>query len=115
MPSCCWMRRIPRGAHPDLGVERRERLIEEQQPRLDGERPREGDALLLAARQLVRIALRGVAELDRSTISPTRLAMRPGPRPKPQPVADVLRGGHVGEQGVRLEHHADAPSVDGQS
>ena len=33
----------------DLGVERRERLVEQQHPRRDGERPGEGDALLLTA------------------------------------------------------------------
>ena len=42
---------------PDLGVERRQRLVEEQDLRLDGERAGERDALLLAARQLVRVAV----------------------------------------------------------
>ena len=40
-----------------LGVERAERLVEEQHARLDGERAGERDALALAARQLRGIAL----------------------------------------------------------
>ena len=43
---------------PDLGVERRQRLVEEQDLGLDRQRPGEGDALLLAARQLPRVAVR---------------------------------------------------------
>ena len=39
---------------PDLGVEGRQRLVEQQHPRLDRERAGERDALLLAAGQLVR-------------------------------------------------------------
>jgi hypothetical protein len=34
---------------PDRGIERRQRLVEEENGRLDGERTRERDALLLAA------------------------------------------------------------------
>ena len=34
---------------PDLGVEGGERLVEQQHPRLDRQRPGEGDPLLLAA------------------------------------------------------------------
>ncbi len=43
---------------PDLGVERGERLVEQQHLRLDGERARERDALLLAAGNLVRVPVR---------------------------------------------------------
>ena len=49
---------------PDLGVERRQRLVEEEDLRLDGERAGEGDALLLAAGQLPRVALAAVLEVD---------------------------------------------------
>ena len=45
-------------AHP--GVERAERLVEQQHLGLDGERPRQRHALALAARELVRVAA-GVA------------------------------------------------------
>ena len=46
-----------------LLVERAERLVHEQQPRPEDDRPRERDPLLLAARQLARIA---VAEATRA-------------------------------------------------
>ena len=42
---------------PDLGVERGQRLVEQQDLRLDGQRAGEGHALLLAAGQLVRVAV----------------------------------------------------------
>ncbi len=47
--------------HADLGVERRERLVEQQHLRLDGERAGERHALLLAAGELVGIARRRAA------------------------------------------------------
>ena len=50
--------------HADLGVERRERLVEQQQLRLGGERAGQGDALLLAAGDLVGEPVREMAELD---------------------------------------------------
>ena len=43
----------------DLGVERAERLVEQQHLRLDRQRARQRHALALAARELVRVALRG--------------------------------------------------------
>ncbi len=49
---------------PDLRVERRQRLVEQQDLRLDGERPGQRDALLLAARQLVRVAVALVGQVD---------------------------------------------------
>ena len=49
---------------PDLGVERGQRLVEEEDLRLDGERPGQRDALLLAARQLVRVAVAATLEVD---------------------------------------------------
>src|SRR5262249_43383267 len=42
---------------PDLGVERRERLVEQQGGRLAGQRPGQRHALLLAARELVGVAI----------------------------------------------------------
>ena len=47
-----------------LGVERRGRLVEEQDPRLQRQRPGDGHALLLAAGELGRIVARAVREAD---------------------------------------------------
>ena len=48
----------------ELEVERPERLVEEEHVRPVHERPGERDALLLAARQLVRLATRVALEMD---------------------------------------------------
>ena len=65
MPSCCWMLLMPsRSATRTWASSAESGSSSSSTPRLDGERPREGDALLLSARHLVRIALRGVADLD---------------------------------------------------
>ena len=54
---------VPHVGAGDL-VERRERLVHEQVRRADRERPREGDALLHAARQLVRVGGAELVEAD---------------------------------------------------
>ena len=53
-------------AHVGAGdlVEGGERLVHEQQRRAERERPHEGDALLHAARQLVRVGVGEVPEAD---------------------------------------------------
>ena len=43
--------------HARQRVEQRERLVQQQEARLEGERPRDADPLLHARRQLARIAL----------------------------------------------------------
>ena len=48
----------------DVGVERAERLVEQQHARLDRERAGERHALALAARELRRVALVEAAEAD---------------------------------------------------
>ena len=65
IPSCVCRRRISSAKlDANEGVERRERLVEEENARLDREGLRERDALLHAARELVRVALRGLREAD---------------------------------------------------
>ncbi len=67
---------------------------------------RERDALLHAARELVRIALRGLGEPDElEQLADPGPAIGLGLAPDPEAVLDVLLGGHVREQAVGLEHH----------
>jgi hypothetical protein len=47
-----------------LGVERRGRLVEEHHLRLHGERPGDGHPLLLTARELARVLVRLLGDLD---------------------------------------------------
>ena len=48
----------------ELGVERAERLVEQQHLRVEHQRPGQGDALLLAAGELRRTALGEIADAD---------------------------------------------------
>ena len=100
-----------------LGVERPERLVEQQHARLDGERAGQRHALPLAARQLRRVALRQRVELHQRQQPLHRgadvLLGRPvAPRPDAQAEGDVLEHGQVPEQRVVLEDEADAPLAD---
>ncbi len=98
--------------HAHLGVERRERLVEEEQPRLDREGAGERDALLHAARQLVRVTVGGISEADEleqlecplPPVAVTLLA-------DAQPELDVPDSRHVREEAVGLEDHADVALV----
>ena len=78
-------------------VERRHRLVGDQQARRDAERPREADALALPARELVRVAVAQlgaqpdrVEELDHAPVE--RGAA--GEPVQPQRLADDLAAGH---------------------
>jgi hypothetical protein len=98
----------------DLGIERAERLVEQKNTRLDGERPCERDALALAAGELCRLALaqRPAGLGSRSTARGSRPA-RPMPaRAGAQAERHVLEHGHVPEQRVALEHEADIALAD---
>ena len=58
MPSWRWIARISlRRAIADLGVEGREGLVEQEDLRLDRQRAGQRHALLLAARELARVAV----------------------------------------------------------
>ena len=79
---------------------------------LDRERPGERDPLLLAARQLVRVAAALVGQVDhleQLADALPDLVLRA--LPDLQPEADVVGDGHVREQRVGLEHHADVALV----
>ncbi len=97
---------------PHLGIERRERLVQEQHLRLDRQRPRQRHPLLLSAGQLMRIAAALLAEMDQRQVpigglQPLRCRMAA----QAQPEGDVLPRGHMREQAVGLEHHAHVAPV----
>jgi hypothetical protein len=65
---------VPLAAHPQheifqvlpgLRIHRAERLVHQQQHRIEGQRPGDGDPLLHAAGQLPRVLVRGVGEAHR--------------------------------------------------
>ena len=91
-----------------FGVEVGERLVEEQHQRLEHQRARDRDALLLAARQFRRIAPIKAAQPDKRQLLGGELggaalcdAADGGA------VGDVLQHCHMREEGVGLKHHAD--------
>ena len=114
-PVRSWISRSQRAeVLADLGVERAERLVEQQHARLDGERAGEGHPLLLAAGELRRIAAAEAAELDdveQLLDAPRDLGPRrpQAPRTDLEAVGDVVGHRHVAEQRVMLEDEADAP------
>ena len=90
-------------------VERRGDLVEQQQARVVHQRPDDRHPLLLAAGEPVRVAVRLVGQADPGQPLHRPLA-RLGGRPLVHPgrgERDVAQHGHVREQVVRLEHHAD--------
>ena len=93
----------------ELDVERGRWLVEEHRLRPHHERPRDRDALLLTARQLLRILRALVGETDTSE-ELERLAPRVllgEPAHLDQPAHHVLERSHVLEQVEALEDHAD--------
>ena len=96
----------------NLGVERAERLVEQQHARLDGQRAGEGHTLALPTRELRGIAIGELRELDEVEQIADALGDRVtrgslGALPRPQAVADVVGHRHVLEERVVLENEAD--------
>ena len=97
---------------PEAGIEIRQRLVEQHHVRFHHQRPRQGDSLLLAARQLVGRPVTQALHLNhfQSTLDP------PGPLvgrdlAHHEAVFDVLPDRHVRPEGVVLEHHPRIPLV----
>ena len=88
-------------ATAELGVEIRERLVEQQNARLEHQRARHRDALLLAARELARQAVVEPGEAEQGQLLlATATARSRGSPLAAQPVTDVLEHGHVREERV---------------
>ncbi|GMA32050.1 hypothetical protein GCM10025875_20420 [Litorihabitans aurantiacus] len=102
------------GAHVDAEprVEVGQRLVEQQQLRADRDGAGERDALLLAAGELLRAAAGQVAEADEvERLLDDAPALRRADLAQLEPVADVLGHGHVREERVGLEDHAEAAAL----
>ncbi|MNP39523.1 hypothetical protein D3C76_1331030 [compost metagenome] len=94
-----------------LHVEVGKGLVEQQQLRFGCQGARQGDALLLATGQFMRIALAQTVELDQLqhfVDHPGRLWMLADTE------CNVFGHGQVREQGVVLEHHADPAFLRGE-
>ena len=106
------MQLLDLGAHGDaeLGVEVRQRLVEQEHLRVAHDGAPHGDALALAARELARIASEELGQtqdlgglvhplLDQFLLDPPEL----------QREAHVVGDGHVRIERVILENHRDVP------
>jgi hypothetical protein len=88
-----------------LAVERRERLVEQQQSRPFHDRPSQGDPLALTARELLRAAPGHPGEADgREHLRDPAAHLAATQALALQAVGDVALDRHVREQRVRLEH-----------
>ena len=102
---------------PDLdagaGVERGERLVEQQQPRLGRERAGERDALGLTAGELagLRVGVGRRARPARASRRPRARASRLATPRLRRPNATFSSAREEREQQVVLEHHADRPAL----
>ena len=99
---------------PDLGIERAEGLVEQQDLRFDRQRSRQRDALPLTARQLTRIPVAEVIELNQLEQMPhaimNGLSGRPAiARLHAQAKRDVFEDRHVPEERVMLKDEPDPP------
>jgi len=91
-----------------LGIEVRQRLVEQEEPRLAHDRACQRTALLLAARQLSRLAVEQMLDVHACrgiTHGARRLVARGADHA--QRKADVLGHAHVRVERVALEHHGD--------
>ena len=97
-----------------LGVERAQRLVEQNEPRLADDRPGQRHALPLAAGELGRDSAppKSSRRTRRSACSTCARICAFGVRRTEQPVADILVHGHVREQRVVLEDRVERAAVD---
>src|SRR5437588_541289 len=96
----------------DERVERRERLVHEQDVRIGRDRPREPDALLHAAGELAAIALGPLREPDeRELLVDDAPALLGRVAPQLEPEADVVAHRSPRQQAELLEHHGDAQAA----
>src|SRR4029079_16621569 len=95
-----------------LEVERAERLVEQEHARFVTDRPRECDALLLAAGELARLATLAPGEIDElEDLGDARLDLPLRHALPLEPERDVVGNRHVGEERVALEDRVDVPLV----
>src|SRR5690606_3055258 len=106
------MQALDLGSHvdPQLGVEIRQRLIEQEDLRVTHQGAAHGDALALAARKLARLAVEQMADLQQlSHLRDGLVALGLRHAAYLHAEADILRHGHVGVERVGLEHHGYVP------
>ena len=101
-------------AAPQVGVEVTQRLVKQQHLRLEDQGARQRHALLLAAGDLIDIAVFESFQIDhRQRLFHPRFHVAARHAKHFQAVADVIPQRHMREQGVRLKHHTDIALLNG--
>src|SRR5580765_1323479 len=96
----------------ELEIERAERLVQKEHGRPIDESPREGNALLLAPRQLPRAALLVATQPDQGErLARSTLLLGPTDLLLAEAIADVLGDVHMRKEGVVLEDRVDVATV----
>ena len=95
--------------HAQLGVEVRQRLVEQERLGLAHDGPADGDALALPAGKLPRFAVHKLLQLQHARRFLDPLGdLGPGHAAHPQTEAEIFRDRHVRIERIGLEHHGDA-------
>ena len=95
--------------HPQEGIERRQRLVQQQGAGIGDQRAGERHALLLPAGKLGRQALRILVHLDKpEQFHRLRPPLRLGHALQLEAEGDIVHAVEVREQRVALEHHGGA-------
>ena len=94
--------------HPELGIEVRQRLVEQEHLGVAHDGAAHGDALALAAGELLGLAVEQLRDVeDAGRLVHALLDLGLGKALEPQPERHVLEHGHVRVERVVLEHHGD--------
>jgi hypothetical protein len=99
-------------AAPDLGIEGRQRFVQQQYLGTDRQGAGDGHALLLPAAQLTRIAAGEILHPHHAqALANLRLNIGPRRAPGIQAESHVFFDPHMGKQRIVLDHHSNAALV----
>ena len=97
---------------PQFGIERGQRLVEQQHLGTHHQAAGEGDALALPARHLVRLAILESTQADQlERLAHPLVTLGPPDPGDLEAITDVFDHVHVREHRVGLEHHVDRALV----
>ena len=101
-------RQLGAGLDPELGIQVRQRLVEQEHLRIPDHRASQRHPLPLPPGQLARLSLEHPGETERLRDALDPLGDGAGRRsPHPEPEGEVLPHRHVGIERVALKHHRD--------
>ena len=106
------MKTLQLRAHGDaqLGIEIAQRLVHQEHHGVAHHRPPERDPLPLPAREMARLAVEKMTDLENlRDLGDLAAELLSRCTPHPQAVGDIVEHVHVGIERIALEHHGDVP------